>query len=65
MVKMSQAVVARAFNPGNGEAEELCKFEPSLVYRLPGQPRLQRNPVLKKKNKQNPKTTTKTKWMRW
>jgi hypothetical protein len=31
---MSQAVMACAFNPGNGKAEDLCKFEASLVYRM-------------------------------
>lgn len=58
---MSQAVVARAFHPGNWEAEDLCKFEPSLVYRLSSRaatatekPRLQKQKqTISKNNNKN------------
>ena len=58
--------MAHTFNPGAWEAEgtplipalgrqrqaSLCEFKVSLVYRVPGQaPMLQRNSVLKSKNK--------------
>ena len=49
----SRAVVAHAFNPSTWEAE--AEFKASLVYRVSSRTAraTQRNPVLKKTNKQN------------
>ena len=51
------AVVAFAFNPRTqeGKSRQISEFEASLVYRVQGQSRLQRNPLSKQnKNKTKP-----------
>jgi hypothetical protein len=46
-------MVAKAFNPSTGEAEDLCEFEASLVYKASSRTAraTQRDPVSKQHNK--------------
>ena len=45
-------MVVHTFNPRQRQVD-LCEFKVSLVYRIPGQPGLQRNPVSENKIKQH------------